>query len=579
MYVATIPNRSSPPAILLRESYRAAGKVKSRTLANLTGWPAARIAALRRVLADEPLRLLPEAVGGAGAFEIQRSLPHGHVAAVLGTLRRLGLEPLLAAKRSPQRDAVVALIVARVIDPRSKLATARGLGPETAFSSLGETLGLTAATEDDLYAAMDWLLPRQPALEQALAARHLGAHTLVLYDVTSVYFEGRTCPLAHFGHSRDGKKDKLQIVFGLLCNAAGCPVAVEVFEGSTADPKTLAKQIEKIQQRFGLQRVVLVGDRGMLTQARIDQELRPSGLDWITALRAPAIRALQQAGLIQPSLFDERDLAEITSPAYPGERLVACRNPLLAEERARKRQELLAASERELERIAVATRRVRNRLRGQDRIGLRVGKVLNRYKMGKHFRLAISADSFRYQRDDEAIAAEAALDGIYIVRTSLPAETLAAEPTVRAYKGLAVAERAFRSLKTVDLKVRPIHHRLADRVRAHVLLCMLAYYVEWHMRQAWAPLLFDDDDPVAAAARRRSVVAPAQRSPRAQRKARTKKTADEQPVHSFQTLLADLATLAKNRVRFAGSDAATLTVYTQPTPLQQRALQLLNVNL
>jgi hypothetical protein len=317
----------------------------------------------------------------------------------------------------------------------------------------------------------------------------------------------------------------------------------------------------------------------MLTEARIDQELRPHGLDWITALRAPAIRALQQAGLIQPSLFDERDLAEITAPAYPGERLVACRNPLLAEERARKRQELLAATERELARIAAATRRGRNRLRGQDRIGVRVGKVLNRFKMGKHFRLVITADSFTYERHQAAIAAEATLDGIYVIRTSLPAETLPTEPTVRAYKGLAVAERAFRSLKMVDLKVRPIHHRLADRVRVHVLLCMLAYYVEWHMRQAWAPLLFDDDDPTAGAARRASVVAPGQRSPRAERKALTKKTAEGQPVHSFQTLLADLATLAKNRVRFGGAAAATLTVYTQPTPLQQRALQLLNVNL
>ncbi len=580
MYVATIPNRSSPPAILLRESYRAGGKVKSRTLANLTHWPPAKIAALRRVLVDEPLA--PQrsgGPGGSGAFEIQRSLPHGHVAAVLGTLRRLGLEPLLATKRSAARDAVVALIVARVIDPRSKLATARGLDGETAFTSLGEALGLSAATPDELYAAMDWLLPRQPAIERALADRHLAEQTLVLYDVTSTYFEGRTCPLARFGHSRDGRKDKLQIVFGLLCNAAGCPVAVEVFDGNTADPKTLTKQIEKIQQRFGLQRVVLVGDRGMLTAARIERELRPKGLDWITALRAPAIRALAEAGVVQPSLFDERDLAEITAPAYPGERLVACRNPLLAEERARKRQALLAATAQELARIVAATGRAKNRLRGQDQIGLRVGKVLNRFKMGKHFRLEISTDAFRYQRDDAAIAAEAALDGIYIVRTSLPADTLKAAQTVRAYKGLAVAERAFRSLKTVDLKVRPIHHRLAERVRAHVLLCMLAYYVEWHLRQAWAPLLFDDDDQPAGEAQRTSVVAPAQRSARAARKAATQETAEEQPVHSFQTLLADLATLAKNRVRFAGSDAATLTIYTQPTPLQQHALDLLQVSL
>jgi hypothetical protein len=586
MYIATVPNRSSPPAILLRESYRAGGKVKSRTLANLTHWPAAKLAALRRVLADQPptgrQRGGPP---GAGAFEIQRSLPHGHVAAVLGTLRWLGLERLLAGKRSPARDAVVGMIVARVIDPRSKLATARGLGGETAFTSLGEALGLTTATEDDLYAALDWLLPRQPAIEQALARRHLGEQTLVLYDVTSTYFEGRSCPLAHFGHSRDGRKDKLQIVFGLLCNAAGCPVAVEVFDGNTADPKTLTKQIEKLQQRFGLQRVVLVGDRGMLTQARIDAQLRPNGLDWITALRAPAIRQLQQAGLIQPSLFDERDLAEITSPAYPGERLVACRNPLLAEERARKRQALLAATEKELARIVAATGRSKNRLRGQDRIGLRVGKVLNRFKMGKHFQLTITADAFAYARDDAAIAAEAALDGIYVVRTSLPAATLPAEPTVRAYKGLAVAERAFRSLKTVDLKVRPIYHWSPERVRAHVLLCMLAYYVEWHMRKAWAPLLFDDDDPAAGAARRTSVVAPAQRSARAERKAVTRRTPPETqtpegwPVHSFQTLLADLATLTKNRVRFAGSEAATTTIYTRPTPLQQRALQLLKLNL
>jgi len=580
MYVATVPNRSSPPAILLRESYRAGGKVKSRTLANLTHWPPAKIAALRRVLADEPPAAQRSAgPGGSGAFEIQRSLPHGHVAAVLGTLRRLGLEPLLATKRSAARDAVVALIVARVIDPRSKLATARGLDGETAFTSLGETLGLSSATPDELYAAMDWLLPRQPAIEQALARRHLAEQTLVLYDVTSTYFEGRTCPLARFGHSRDGRKDKLQIVFGLLCNAAGCPVAVEVFDGNTADPKTLTEQIEKIQQRFGLQRVVVVGDRGMLTAARIERELRPKGLDWITALRAPAIRALADAGVVQPSLFDERDLAEITTPAYPGERLVACRNPWLAEERARKRKELLAATEEELDRIVAATGRSKNRLRGQDQIGLRAGKVLNRFKMGKHFRLEISTDSFRYQRDDEAIAAEAALDGIYIVRTSLPADTLKAEQTVRAYKGLAVAERAFRSLKTVDLKVRPIHHRLAERVRAHVLLCTLAYYVEWHMRQALAPLLFDDDDKPAGEARWLSVVAPAQRSARAARKAATQETAEERPVHSFQTLLADLATLAKNRVRFAESNAATMTIYTQPTPLQQHALALLQVRL
>ena len=578
MYIATIPNRSSPPAVLLRESHREGKKVTSRTLANLTHWPPSKIEGLRRVLADEPVAPLPVGGPGSGEFEIQRSLPHGHVAAVLGTLRRLGLERIVAAKRGPERDLVVAMIAARVIDPRSKLATARGLGCETAFTSLGEALEVSDATEDDLYAAMDWLLPRQAAIEKLLAARHLTEHTLVLYDVTSTYYEGRTCPLAKFGHSRDGKKNKLQIVFGLLCNAEGCPVGVEVFEGNTADPKTLTKQIEKLQERFRLKRVVLVGDRGMLTEARIEQELRPKGLDWITALRSPAIRALMEEGTIQPSLFDERDLAEITSPVYPGERLMACRNPLLADERTRKRKELLAATEKELDLIVAATQRRKNRLRGKDRIALRVGRVLHRFKMSKHLRLHITEDSFRYERDEESIAAEAALDGIYVVRTSLPASTLDAGQTVGAYKGLAMAERAFRSLKTVDLKVRPIHHHLENRVRAHVLLCMLAYSVEWHMRKALAPILFDDDDKPAGQARRTSVVARAQRSPRAEQKAATKRTTDGQPVHSFQTLLADLATLTKNRVRFQRCDKATMTVYAQPTAMQQRALSLLQVS-
>lgn len=580
MYIATIPNRSSPPAILLRESYREGGKVKTNTLANLTSWPPEKIEALRQVLSDQPVIPLAQGgVGVTGVFEIQRSLPHGHVAAVLGTLRRVGLERLLGSRKSRERNLVVAMIVARVIDPRSKLATARGLGSETAFTSLGEALGVTTATEDDLYAAMDWLFPRQAAIEKALARRHLVEHTLVLYDVTSTYYEGRMCPLAKFGHNRDGKKDKLQIVFGLLCNSEGCPVAVEVFDGNTADPKTLSKQIEKIQQRFGLTRVVLVGDRGMLTEARIEQELRPNGLDWITALRAPAIRALAEAGVVDHSLFDEQDLAEIRSPAYPGERLVACRNPLLADQRARKRNELLEATQRKLDEIVAASQRSKNRLRGKDRIGLRVGKVLDRFKVGKHFRLQITDDSFAYERDTAGIAAEAALDGIYIIRTNLPATVLSPERTVLAYKGLAVAERAFRSFKTVDLKVRPIHHRLAHRVRTHVFLCMLAYYVEWHMRQSLAPILFDDDDRAAGQRRRNSVVAPAQRSARAERKAATKETADGQPVHSFQTLLVDLATLAKNRVRFGGGEAATMTVYTQPTPLQKRALDLLQVQL
>jgi len=575
MYIATVPNRSSPPAILLRESYRQGGKVRTRTLANITHWPGQQIEALGRVLKGETL-VPPE-----DAFEIQRSLPHGHVAAVLGTVRRLGLDRLIAPKPGVERSLVWAMIVARIIDPRSKLATARGLGEETAFTSLGEVLGVSSATEDDLYAAMDWLLERQPAIEKRLARRHLSEGTLVLYDVTSSYYEGHTCPLARWGHNRDGKKDKLQIVYGLLCNTEGCPVAVAVFEGNTADPKTLATQIAKIRERFGLKRVVLVGDRGMLTEARIREELRPiDGLDWITALRAPAIRKLVDQGAFVPaSLFDERDLAEITSPSYPGERLVVCRNPFLAEERARKREELLQATEKGLDKIVAATRRAQRRLRGKDKIGQRVGKYLNRFKVGKHFRIEISDDAFHYERKAEQIAAEAALDGIYIVRTSVPKEALGSEQTVRAYKGLSVVERAIRSFKTVDLKVRPIHHRLPDRVRAHVFLCLLAYYVEWHMRQALAPILFDDDDKEAGERFRKSVVAPAQQSDRAKRKARTKRTDDDHPVHSFQTLLADLATIAKNRVRFFKSDARTTQMLTTPTPFQQHVFDLLGVTL
>jgi len=574
MYVAKIPNRSSPPAFLLRESYRQDGKVRSRTLANITDWPPEKIDMLRRVLKDETL------VPAAGGFEILRSLPHGHVAAVLGTLRRLKMEPLLASKKGPLRDLAVAMIAARVIDPRSKLATARGLGSETAFSSLGEVLGVSSASEDDLYAAMDRLLERQPRIERELARRHLSEGTLVLYDLTSTYYEGRTCPLAKRGHSRDGKKGKLQIEFGLLCNADGCPVAVEVFEGNTADPKTLGVQIAKIRKRFGLQRVVLVGDRGMLTEARIREELKPvDGLDWITALRAPAIRKLVEAGDLCPSLFDEQDLGEITSSLYPDERLVVCRNPLLADERARKRRELLAATEQELDKIAGATRRTRRPLRGADKIGLRVGKVLNKFKVGKHFELEIADQSFSYSRNEAQISEEAALDGIYVIRTSTCKEVVNTEQTVCAYKGLSAVERAFRSFKTVDLKVRPIHHRLESRVRTHVFLCMLAYYVEWHMRQDLAPILFDDDDKEAAAAKRVSPVSPARRSDRATHKARAKRTDDDRPVHSFRTLLADLATLAKNRVRLLGGGAATTEMLTTPTPHQQRIFALLNVSL
>jgi hypothetical protein len=573
MYIERVPNRNSPPAILLRESLREGNTVRKRTLANLSTWPPELVEGLQTLLrGGTAVKQLHD------AFDIVRSRPHGHVAAVLGTLRRLDLERIIDPNPSPQRDLVVAMIVARLLDPRSKLATARGLHAETLAHTLGEALGLQAATADDLYYAMDWLFERQERLEKQLAARHLEDGALVLCDVTSTYFEGRTCPLAHLGYSRDDKRGTLQIVFGLLCNRAGCPVAVEVFDGNTADPMTVAPQIAKLRQRFGLSRIVLVGDRGLLTEARIRDELQPvAGLDWITALRSSAIQPLVSTGALQLSLFDQHDLAQITSPDYPGERLVVCKNPLLAAERARKRADLLHATERELEKIVTATQRPKRRLKGQDKIGLRVGRVLQRFKMAKHFQVTITEAEFTYGRDEERIAQEAALDGVYIIRTSVPDTTLDAEDTVRAYKALSEVERAFRSYKTVDLRVRPIYHYLAERVRAHVLLCMLAYYVEWHMRQALAPMLFDDDDKAAAEAQRTSVVAPAQPSAKARRKASRQRTDAGEPVHSFQTLLADLATIVKNRIEPKIAGTQPFDQVTRPTPLQQKVLDLLRV--
>lgn len=575
MYIERVPNRSSPPAVLLRESYREEGKVKKRTVANLSKWSEELVEGLRTLLkGGVAVQSLEE------AFEVVRSRPHGHVAAVLGTLRRLKLDRLIGQSDCTEHVLCLAMIVARILDPRSKLATARGLDEETRLSSLGEMLGIEAADEDDLYRAMDWLLERQERIEAQLARRHLSEKTLVLYDVTSTYFEGRTCPLARLGYTRDGKKGKLQIVFGLLCTAEGCPVAVEVFPGDTGDPSTLSTQIDKIRKRFGLSRVIWVGDRGLLTEARIQEELRPvEGLDWITALRASQIRELVEGGLLQMSLFDDKDLAEITDPAYPGERLIVCRNPFMAGQRARKRHELLEATERELDKVVSATTRSKRPLRGKDKIGLRVGKVLGRFKMAKHFELDIRDDGFSYRRNESNIAEETALDGIYVLRTSVAPETLDAEGTVQAYKGLSVVEQAFRSYKSIDLKVRPIHHRREQRVRAHVLLCMLAYYVEWHMRQALAPILFDDHDPEGARSRRISVVAPAERSPAAFRKARTKRTDDDLPVHSFHTLLADLATIVKDRVQPRLPGAPSFDKVTIPTPVQTRALELLGVRL
>src|SRR5271157_4107215 len=574
MYVAVVPNRNSPPAILLRESFRQDGKVHNRTSANLSDWPSSKVEALRQVLKGAA------ASASAEAFQINRSHPNGHVAAAVGSLRKTGLERLISAEPCRQRDLVVAMIAARIVEPSSKLATARALDTDTLSNSLGELLGLQKVQDDDLYRAMDWLLERQTDIENALAKRHFAEGGLVLYDLTSTYFEGRHCKLAHLGHSRDDKGGKPQIVFGLLTNAEGCPVAVEVFEGNTADPKTVPAQLKKLRERFGLKQVILVGDRGMITSARIREDLQTvPGLDWITALRASQIQKLAADGALQPSLFDRTDLAEITHPAYPGERLLACYNPLLAEGRARKRPELLAATERELEKIAVATRRPRRPLRGKQIIGVRVGKVLGRYKMGKHFQIRIEADGFHYQRRQANIEREASLDGIYVVRTNVSADQLSGEQVVASYKGLSGVERAFRSLKTVDLQVRPIHHRLPDRVRAHIFLCMLAYYVEWHLRQAWAPLLFDDHDQPAARAKRSSIVSPAQRSDAALRKARTQRTADGLPVHSFQSLLSDLATIVRNRIQPRDPQIPAFDILTTPTPAQQRAFDLLGIRL
>ena len=572
MYIEAVPNWNSPPATLLRESYRENGKVRKRTLCNLSDWPAAHIEGLRGVLRGGTV--IP---AERDAFTVTRTLPHGHVAAALGTARKIGLDRILGPDGNRCRDLVLALLLARIVDPASKLATARGLSPATAASSLGETLGLGEVDEDDLYTALDWLLERQPAIERVLAKRHLSSGTLVLYDVSSSYMEGHCCPLAKRGYSRDGRRGTLQIVYGLLCAPDGCPVAIEVFEGNTADPMTLAAQVDKLKRRFQLEHVVLVGDRGMITQARITEDITAAGLDWITALRAPAIKALLANGALQLSLFDQRDMASITAPEFPGERLVVCRNPDLAAQRCRKRADLLAATEGDLTRIQAAVTRRRDPLRGTAEIALAVGAVINRHKMAKHFALDISDTSFSFARKDTEIAAEAATDGIYVVRTSLPAASFDDAATVRSYKSLALVERAFRCIKTVDLQVRPVYHWLADRVRAHVFLCMLAYHLEWHMRQRLAPMLFDDTDKQAAEALRTSVVAQAQRSPAAVTKQTTGLTPDGLPVHSFRSLLADLATLARNTVTTAITPNYPITVLTRPTAIQHKAFALLGV--
>jgi transposase len=572
MYIEAVPNRNSPPAILLRESYRHEGKVRKRTLCNLSDWSPAHVEGLRGVLKGGTV--IP---AEQDAFTITRSLPHGHVAAALGTARRIGLDRILGPDGNRCRDLVLAMLVGRILDPVSKLAAARMLSPATASSSLGEMLGLGEVDDDELYAALDWLLARQAAIETALAKRHLQNGTLVLYDVSSSYMEGRCCPLAKRGYSRDGKKGTLQIVYGLLCAPDGCPVAIEVFDGNTGDPTTLAPQIDKLKQRFGLSHVVLVGDRGMITEARITEDIKSAGLDWITALRGPAIKDLLNSGALQLTLFDQRDMASITSPDFPGERLVVCRNADLATERSRKREDLLVATEKDLARIKTAVERKRHPLHGTAAIALAVGAVLNTYKMKKHFNLTITDDAFSFARKTAEIAAEAAIDGLYVVRTSLPEAALSDAGTVRSYKSLSRVERAFRCIKTVDLNVRPVYHWLEDRVRGHVLLCMLAYYLEWHMRQCLAPMLFDDADKEEAETLRSSVVAQAQRSKAAVKKQTTGMTPDGLPVHSFHTLLADLATMARNTITTAINPNNPLTVVTRPTPVQQKAFDLLGL--
>lgn len=563
MHIHIVPNRGSPATVLLRESYREGTKVRKRTLANLSSLSASQIAAIRCVLAGHDMQPV------AQSFEISASRPHGHVQAVAATMQRLNLASLLGAKPSPERDRVLAMIAARIVAPHTKLATTRWWHTTT----LAEDFGVTEANENDLYAAMDWLLSRQEAIQTKLAARHLREGGLVLYDLSSSYFEGTTCPLARLGHNRDGKKGLLQVNYGLLTDARGCPVAVSVHEGNVADAATFAAEVQRVRESFGIGELVMVGDRGMIGHKAIAELREMDGVGWITALKTTSIRALLESGQLQLGLFDERNLVELASPEYPGERLVVCRNPQLAKLRAHKREDLLVATERSLQ--AIQGRVQAGRLRGADAIGLRVGRVVNQYKMAKHFELAIEERSFTFERKHEAIAEEAALDGIYIIRTSVEAQRMDAPECVRNYKALANVERAFRSLKTVDLKVRPIHHRTENRVRAHIFLCMLAWYVEWHMREAWRELMFADPDQAAKAVR--DPVAPAQRSQQALDKIALRALDDGTPVHSFSTLMAELATIVRNTCRTpsAGREAPTFEIVTTPNATQRRALDLI----
>ena len=562
MHVDVIPNRGSRPAYLLRESFRQGGKVRKRTIANLSTLADDQIDAIRRVLRGE--RLAP----ASELFEVTASRIHGDTHAVLSAMRRLGFRELLSSRPSFEAEIVMGLVAARIVAPHTKLATGRWWQTRT----LPQDLRIEHATEDDLYQSMDWLLDHQETIEKKLAARHLAEGGLALYDLSSSYFEGKTCPLAAIGHNRDGKKNKLQVNYGLLTDRRGCPVAVSVYEGNTGDAKTLMPQVEKLKKSFGLERVVLVGDRGMIGQAAVNDMRNIAGLEWITALKSSQIRGLVEGGALQLGLFDKRNLFELSHPDYPGERLMACRNVELGKLRAHKRQSLIEATVKELEKVRAMVER--GNLRGAGKIGLRAGRVVNKYKVAKHFELTIEDARLDFVLLEKNVVAEAALDGIYVIRTSLSKSQMSTADTVRSYKALAEVERAFRTLKTVDLEIRPIHHRLADRVRAHIFLCMLAYYVEWHMREAWRPLLFSDEDLAAKATR--DPVAPAKRSEAAQEKATSKTLEDGSPAHSFRTLVEDLSTIVRNTCRAPGSPSApTFTVVTTPTAAQQRAMDLL----